>query len=63
LPQEGGPGINKRPRYAFSGSEEAERELIETTLLRAGGNKSLTARKLGMARNTLRLKLVKFGLD
>ena len=45
------------------GLSKAERELIEATLLRAGGNKSLAARKLGMARNTLRLKLVKFGLD
>ncbi len=52
----------ERSRYSFPGPEEEERATIEATLLWARGNKSLAARELGMARNTLRQKLRRFGL-
>lgn len=55
--------VSERSRYSFPGSEEEERAAIEATLLWAKGNKSLAARKLGMARNTLRQKLRRFGMD
>ncbi len=49
-------------RYSFGGSPEEERELIRRALVRNRGNKSRTARELGMARNTLRSRLRKYGL-
>ena len=50
-------------RYAFLGGEEEEREVIRCALTRVRGNKSRAARELGMARNTLRQKLRKYGLQ
>jgi DNA-binding NtrC family response regulator len=50
-------------RYAFPGTEQEERETIRAVLAGARGNKSLAARRLGMARNTLRSKLKKYGLS
>lgn len=61
--RDGDGEVPERLRYSFPGSQEAERDAIETTLLQAGGNKSLAARQLGMARNTLRQKLRKYGLE
>jgi transcriptional regulator of acetoin/glycerol metabolism len=53
----------KSGRYAFFGSEEEEREVIRRALAGTRGNKTLAARQLGMARNTLRVKLRRYGLD
>ena len=50
-------------RYAFHGTEDEEREVILAVLARARGNKSCAAREMGMARNTLRQKLRKYGLE
>jgi DNA-binding NtrC family response regulator len=50
-------------RYSFPGSEAEEREVIRAALARYRGNKSQTARALGMARNTLRHKLRQYDLD
>lgn len=50
-------------RYTFAGSVDEERECIRAALERCRGNRSRAARELGMARNTLRGKLRKFGLD
>jgi len=49
-------------RYAFMGEPEEEKEHIWETLTRCKGNKSRTARELGMARNTLRARLQRYGL-
>jgi len=53
----------KRMRYAFLGTEDEEREVIQLALARVRGNRSQAARELGMARNTLRQKLRKYGLQ
>jgi DNA-binding NtrC family response regulator len=53
----------RKTRYTFHGSPEEERELIRSALERLRGNRSRVARELGMARNTLRDKLKKYGLD
>jgi DNA-binding NtrC family response regulator len=58
--KEEAPGIR---RYAFFGSEDEEREVIRSALTRVRGNKSRAARELGMARNTLRQKLRKYGFQ
>jgi len=50
-------------RYSFYGSPAEERRRIEETLRHCQGNKTRAAAALGMARNTLRLKLRSFGLD
>jgi DNA-binding NtrC family response regulator len=50
-------------RYSFYGSPEDERDHIQETLLRYHGNKTRAAAALGMARNTLRLKLRTLGLE
>jgi two-component system, NtrC family, response regulator AtoC len=54
-----GPG-HRLGRYAFAGSAADERQLILETLEKCGGNKTLTAKQLGMSRNTLisRLKCI-----
>jgi DNA-binding NtrC family response regulator len=53
----------KKMRYAFLGTEDEEREVIRLALARVQGNRSQAARELGMARNTLRQKLRKYGLQ
>ena len=50
-------------RYSFFGSEAEEREAIRSVLVRWRGNRTRTALELGMARNTLREKLRRYGLD
>lgn len=50
-------------RYSFWGREEDERGAILLALKKAKGNKSRVARELGMARNTLRHKVRKYGLE
>jgi DNA-binding NtrC family response regulator len=46
-----------RTRYSHFGTAAEERRRIEEVLQRCHGNKTLAARELGMARNTLREKL------
>jgi len=41
---------------------DMEREVIKTTLAKAGNNKSLTAKKLGVSRQTLLNKIKEYGL-
>ncbi len=53
----------KKARYAFLGTESEEREMILNALARARGNKTQAARELGMARNTLRLRLQRYRLQ
>ena len=50
-------------RYSFSGTKDEEKESIRLALRRARGNKSQAARAMGMARNTLRMKLKLHGLE
>lgn len=50
-------------RYSFFGSDEEEREKIREVLVRCRGNRTRAARELGMARNTLRDKLRKLGVE
>jgi len=52
-----------RVRYSFYGSADEERRRIEEALRLCRGNKTRAAAALGMARNTLRLKLRHLGLD
>jgi DNA-binding NtrC family response regulator len=49
-------------RYSFLGTDAEEREAISLALARTRGNRTRAARELGMARNTLRNKMGKFGL-
>ncbi len=55
------------PRGANSGRriyfKDMEREVIRTTLEKTGNNKSLTAKKLGIARQTLLNKIKDYGLE
>ena len=55
-------GHRGRARYSFYGPSGAERDLIQATLERCGGNKTRAAQELGMARNTLRRKVREHGL-
>ncbi len=57
--EDGGP----RLRYSHYGSPAEERRQIEAALLRCRGNKTRAARELGMARNTLREKLRRLGVE
>ena len=50
-------------RYSFLGDPAEEREVLKDALTRCNGNKSRTARQLGMARNTLRSKLRRYRLE
>ena len=43
--------------------QETERPLLEVTMLEVGGNQTRAAKMLGINRNTLRKKLVRYGLD
>ncbi|HEX9887818.1 MAG TPA: helix-turn-helix domain-containing protein, partial [Longimicrobiales bacterium] len=49
-------------RYSFFGTEDEEREAIRSVLSRCRGNRTRTALELGMARNTLRARMRKYGL-
>jgi len=49
-------------RYSFYGSPDEEREAIRSALSRNRGNRTRTARELGMSRNTLRAKMRRFGI-
>ena len=42
---------------------DMEREVIRMTLDKTGNNKSLTAKKLGIARQTLLNKLKEYGIE
>lgn len=53
----------ERGRYSFYGSPAEERRRIEEALRRFRGNKTRAAEALGMARNTLRLKIRALGLN
>jgi two-component system response regulator AtoC len=50
-------------RYSFYGDPDDERRHIQDALRRYHGNKTRAAAALGMARNTLRLKIRALGLD
>jgi len=52
------PTVSKEPQSL----EEAEKEAVLTALKAAGGNKSETARVLGITRKTLHKKLQKYGV-
>jgi DNA-binding NtrC family response regulator len=51
-----------RSRYAAPASDRTEREMICRALAEEGGNRTRAARRLGMSRATLWIKLQKFGL-
>lgn len=51
------------PAKATSSLERAELEALLTALEQCGGNKSLTAKKLGIARSTLYRKVREYGID
>ncbi|HZD05629.1 MAG TPA: sigma-54 dependent transcriptional regulator [Longimicrobiales bacterium] len=61
-PSKGDGGARRSGRYSFYGSPEEERELIRTTLARHRGNRTRTARALGMSRNTLRARMRKYDI-
>lgn len=50
-------------RYSFYGTPEEERAMIEKALARNRGNRTRTARELGMARGTLRKRMRRYGLE
>lgn len=63
-PQNGAePDALPGARYAFYGAPEEERHRILEALRKCRGNKTRAAALLGMARNTLRLKLRALGLE
>jgi hydrogenase-4 transcriptional activator len=57
------PVSGKVPTNLATAMEEVERELIQTSLDRTGGNIAETARDLGLTRRGLYLKLRRLGLD
>ncbi len=57
------PQRPRRGRYSFFGSQEEERELIRGALVEHGGNRTRAAEALGMARNTLRVRMRRYDLD
>lgn len=61
LSRTGSAGDFQIPELGFD-LESHERMLLEQALQRSGGNKSRTARMLGLSRATLRYRLEKFGL-
>ena len=42
---------------------EAEKQIIESTLIATGGNKAKTARLLGLGRKTLYRKIEEYGIQ
>jgi DNA-binding NtrC family response regulator len=59
----GQPAAAPSARYSFFGVESEEREAILAAMTRCRGNRTRAAAELGMARNTLREKLRKYGLS
>jgi DNA-binding NtrC family response regulator len=62
-PTDAEPHAPAGARYAFYGAPEEERRHILEALRKCRGNKTRAAALLGMARNTLRLKLRALGLE
>lgn len=60
-PQAAGGG--PRRRYSFYGTDEEEKTRIEACLKRFDGNRTRTARSLGMSRATLRARIRKYELE
>lgn len=59
------PGIELNGLYTHSSLspvQQKEKELIQSVLLKTGNNKSEAAKYLNMSRNTLYLKLKKYGI-
>ncbi len=56
-------GLGEANLGAIPSAKDAERRLIENTLKAVKGNKSEVARLLGMSREGLRKKMVRYGLD
>ena len=59
------PGIELNGLYmhnSLSPVQQKEKELIQNVLLKTGNNKSEAAKYLNMSRNTLYLKLKKYGI-
>lgn len=60
-------GFQAKPVKQLSGGDftlrDMEREVIKVTLDKTGNNKSLTAKKLGIARQTLLNKLKEYGIE
>lgn len=52
-----------RRRYSFYGTDEEEKRRIRTCLRRFDGNRTRTARALGMSRATLRARIRKYDLE
>jgi DNA-binding NtrC family response regulator len=66
--EQGGPSTpsespEHRPRYSFPGTSTEEKTHIQETLDACRWNRSRAARRLGMARNTLRSKIREFDLE
>lgn len=59
--QPGGRSVSRR--YSFYGSAEEERRMIRDVMAKCNGNKTRAARRLGMARTTLRSKLRRLEVD
>ena len=62
---ENDPGAADPPAYSSSGRtlKAAEKEIILRTLEDAGGNRTHTAKILGISRRTLQLKLKEYGIN
>ena len=61
-PAAGGPEPPVDPDYYEARMAGLERELIERALAEAGGKIRDASRRLGLARNTLKAKMAKYGL-
>lgn len=59
----GQDGARPRPRYTPPDSAEQERSMILEALRAERGNKTRVAKRLGMARSTLWVKLKQYGLE
>ncbi|WP_456385242.1 sigma-54-dependent transcriptional regulator [Desulfolithobacter sp.] len=62
LPEDMAPNLEKNGRQGFT-LRDMEREAIKTILAQTDGNRSKTARILGIARQTLLNKIKEYGLD
>jgi DNA-binding NtrC family response regulator len=54
--------FDRNGRYSFYGSPDDERDAIRAALSRNRGNRTRTARELGMSRNTLRARMRRYGI-